>query len=229
MMVRLNRFLARCGVASRRGADAMIAAGHVRVGGRTATLGETIDEERDVVTVRGRRIAAVTDRTEFTLALNKPLGVVTTMHDERGRASVAGLLPSRPRLFPVGRLDAQTSGLLLCTNDGELARLLTHPSSGVPKRYEVVARGTFTQATAAALGATGHATAPDGSHRFAITLTEGKNRQVRRMCARAGLRVLSLTRTHFGPIALGKLKIGCTRALTQAEMRELGRLRAERG
>ncbi len=205
----------------------MIAAGKVAIDGRRASLGDTVDPERSVVTVSGRRIRQQSDSDQLTLVLNKPPGVITTLRDEHGRPTVASFLPAHRRLFPVGRLDADTTGVLLCTTDGELARVLTHPSSGVPKRYEVVARGSIDAQTIAALDAHEHAKLPDGSHRFTIVLREGKNRQVRRMCARAGLRVLSLTRTQFGPIRLGKLKTGCTRELSDAEMRELSRLRAE--
>jgi 23S rRNA pseudouridine2605 synthase len=226
--IRLNKFLADCGVASRRVSDAMIAAGKVAIDGRRATLGVTVDPSRNAITVNGRRIRHDEFPDQLTLVLNKPAGVITTMSDEHGRRTVADLLPAHRRLFPVGRLDADTTGVLLCTTDGAMARMLTHPSTEVRKRYEVVARGSMNAETIAALGAVEHTRRPDGSHAFAVVLTEGKNRQVRRMCARAGLRILSLTRSQFGPVRLGKLKIGCTRALTEAEMRELGRLRAER-
>lgn len=205
----------------------MIAAGKVAVDGRRAKLGDSIDPACSAVTVNGRRIRHEAFHDQLTLVLNKPAGVITTMSDEHGRRSVAQLLPAHRRLFPVGRLDAETTGVLLCTTDGALARILTHPSSGVHKRYDVVARGNLTPETIAALGARDHKKQADGSHRFAIVLSEGKNRQVRRVCAGRGLRVLSLTRTQFGPVHLGKLKIGCTRQLTEAEMRELARLRAE--
>jgi len=227
MKMRLNKFLAECGVASRRAADAMIAAGKVAVGGRRAALGEMVDSQASVVTVNGRRIRRQTDVDQLTLVLNKPAGIITTMNDEHGRKTVAQFLPHHRRLFPVGRLDADTTGVLLCTTDGTLARILTHPSSGVPKRYDVVARGNMSAPTIAALGAIEHVKLPDGSHRFAVILREGKNRQVRRMCAQAGLRVLALTRTQFGPVRLGKLKIGSTRSLSDEEVRELNRLRAE--
>lgn len=206
----------------------MIAAGKVAVDGQRATVGDSVDPARSAVTVNGRRIRNDAAHDQLTLVLNKPPGVITTMSDEHHRATVADLLPSHRRLFPVGRLDADTTGVLLCTTDGALARILMHPSSGVRKRYEVVARGSLPPQAIAALGARDHEKLPDGSHRFAIVLTEGKNRQVRRMCAKLGLRVMSLTRTQFGPVHLGKLKIGATRELGEAEMRELARLRAER-
>jgi 23S rRNA pseudouridine2605 synthase len=226
--VRLNKYLAECGVASRRAADALIAAGKVAIDGRRASVGESIEPEDNVVTVNGRWIRHPERADQLTLVLNKPAGIVTTMSDEHGRKTVAHLLHAHRRLFPVGRLDADTTGVLLCTTDGTLARILTHPSSEVSKRYEVVARGSVNAETISALGAQDHMRLADGSHRFTITLTEGKNRQVRRMCARHGLRVLSLTRIQFGPVRLGKLKLGCTRGLTEVELRELNRLRAER-
>jgi 23S rRNA pseudouridine2605 synthase len=225
--IRLNKFLAECGVASRRASDELIAKGKVAVDGRRALVGESVDPRVDKITLNGRRIRNDAFADQLTLVLNKPAGVITTMSDERGRATVADLLPAHRRLFPVGRLDADTTGVLLCTTDGPLARLLTHPSSSVCKRYEVVARGTMGERAIASLRALDHTQQPDGSHRFTIVLTEGRNRQVRRMCARQGLRVLSLTRTQFGPVRLGRLAVGSTRALTETEIRELGRLRAE--
>lgn len=205
-MIRLGKFLAACGVGARRKADELIAAGAVAVDGVTARLGMQIDPSAQRVTVRGRRVMPPPDE-HVTLVLNKPKGVVTTMSDERGRKAVAALLPKGRRVFPVGRLDAQTSGVLLCTSDGELARILMHPSFGVEKRYRVRAEGS------------------DGPVAFEITLREGKNRQIRRMCAQRGLRVLALTRVSFGPIELRSLKEGATRPLTSSEKSALERIR----
>ena len=227
MKVRLNKFLAERGVASRRAADALIASGHVMIDGRRAALGQTVDAEVNVVTLDGKRVRAQSHADQLTLVLNKPRGVITTMRDEHGRPSVSHLLPAHRRLFPVGRLDADTTGVLVCTTDGSLARLLAHPSRGVRKRYEVIARGRMDESTIATLSAQDYVRLPDGSHRFTVVLSEGRNRQVRRACARAGLRVLALTRTAFGPIRLGALKPGMTRALKPQEVRELERLRAE--
>lgn len=228
MKVRLNKFLADCGVASRRGADVLIAAGKVAVNRRRAQVGDSIEPQTQVVTLNGTRVFARGEADQLTIVMNKPFDVITTMHDEHHRKTVADLLPAHRRLFPVGRLDAQTSGVLLCTTDGALAKFLTHPSSAIPRYYEVVARGAIDPETIAALAARDLHKQSDGSFRFTIVLTEGKNRQVRRMCANRGLRVLSLTRTQFGPIHLGKLKPGSTRPLTEQEMRELQRLRANR-
>jgi len=228
LKVRLNKFLASCGVGSRRAADALIAAGKVRIDGRRANLGDMVEPSVATVTVDGRHMNVQEGEEHVTLALNKPSGVVTTMRDERGRKTVADLLPAGKRLFPVGRLDAATTGLLLCTSDGELATFLLNPKNEVARTYRAIVRGTLDAPTIAALGARSVRTRPDGSSTFELSLREGRNRQVRRMCARQGLRVLALRRTQFGPIQLGNLKIGCTRWLTKGEMRELARLRGER-
>jgi 23S rRNA pseudouridine2605 synthase len=224
-LIRLNRYLAECGVCARRKADALIAQGVVTVDGRPATMGESVDPERQRVAVRGRAIARPHVH-ETTLVLNKPAGIITTLHDEHGRKSVATLLPSSPRYFPVGRLDAESTGVLLFTNDGELARVLTHPSFGVEKIYRVRAGGEMTPQTRSALGATNVRSRADGTHSFDIALREGRNRQVRRMCAQRGLRVLELTRVKFGPIALGTLPPGKIRPLTTAEKEALSRIRS---
>ncbi|HET9342711.1 MAG TPA: pseudouridine synthase [Candidatus Eremiobacteraceae bacterium] len=223
-MTRLNKYLAERGICARRKADALIESGVVAVDGRVARLGETIDPTTQRVTVNGRNIARQAARLD-TLVLNKPRGVVTTMHDERGRASIAQLLPGSPRYFPVGRLDADSTGVLLCTTDGELARVLTHPSFGVEKVYRVRASGTLTGQSKSALGARDIRANADGTHSFSMTLREGRNRQVRRMCANRGLRVIDLERIRFGPVLLGGLKPGATRMPTKTENVALERLR----
>jgi 23S rRNA pseudouridine2605 synthase len=224
-MVRLNKYLASCGVGARRKIDALIAEGKVSVDGRRAVLGESIDPDAQRISVQGRTITPPA-REHVTLILNKPAGVITTMSDERGRMSVSRLLPGNRRLFPVGRLDAATTGVLLCTTDGELARILTHPSFGVEKRYRVRAAGDLSTESKMALGAGPVRRSADGTSSFDIILREGKNRQVRRMCAQQGLRVLALERIKFGPIELGRLELGKTRELTQAEHTALERIRA---
>ena len=202
----------------------MIASGVVRIDGMVARLGAVIDPSKQHVTVHGRRIAAPATAPS-TLVLNKPPGIVTTMHDDRGRPTVATLLPKAARYFPVGRLDAASTGVLLCTTDGELARRLTHPSFGVEKIYRVRATGAMTPQTRAALGIKGSVRSIAGTHEFEIAMREGRNRQVRRMCAQRGLRVIELERIRFGPIALGTLTRGKTRRLTSAENRVLDVLR----
>jgi 23S rRNA pseudouridine2605 synthase len=219
----LNRFLARCGVASRRGADLLVEAGRVRVDGTIASAGLEVDPDRSIVLVDGRRVRP-TDASQ-TLVFNKPAGVITTMRDERRRKSVAAFLPSGQRLFPVGRLDAQTTGVLLCTNDGDLAHFLLAPKNEVERTYRVTVRGGVGEAVIRELGANHVSAKRDGTTTFNLTLREGRNRQVRRMCARQGLRVIALCRTRFGPVSLDDLNVGGLRALTSHEMRELERLR----
>lgn len=223
-MIRLNQYLANCGLCSRRKADSLIAAGCVTIDGRPAKVGESVDPSRHQVFVSGRRVQPPASGPQ-TIVLNKPAGVVTTLRDERGRRSVASLLPPTPRYFPIGRLDAESTGVLLCTTDGDLAHILTHPSFGVEKLYRVRVSGNVTPATKAALQALRVRKNADATITFDIVLREGRNRQVRRMCAQRGLRVLELTRLKFGPVEIGRLEPGKTRALTQTEKNALERLR----
>lgn len=223
-MIRLNKYLAESGVCARRKADALIAAGEVTVDGRVARLGESIEPTRQSVHVHGRPVQRRA-ADHATIVLNKPAGVITTLRDERGRKSVASFLPASARYFPVGRLDANSTGVLLCTTDGELARILTHPSFGVEKVYRVRVTGVLTPQTRLSLDATHVRANADGTWSFDVTLREGRNRQVRRMCAQRGLRVSELTRTRFGPVELGSLRAGETRALSPSEKSALERLR----
>jgi 23S rRNA pseudouridine2605 synthase len=227
MAIRINKYLADAGVASRRKADELIAAGGVRVNGKTATPGTMIDPERDEVRVAGKHIGAQT-APHVTLVLNKPTGVVTTMSDDRGRHTVAELMPKGRRLFPVGRLDADTTGVLLCTSDGALAQVLAHPSHGVEKRYRATVSPEPSVNSLRRLSAGPARRNPNGTFVIDIVLHEGKNRQVRRMCANEGLRVIALTRVSFGPIGLGGLKLGKFRTLTSAERAALDKLQIGR-
>jgi 23S rRNA pseudouridine2605 synthase len=222
--IRLNKFLAQAGVASRRAADALIEEGSVSVNGAAAHVGTMIDPSQDDVRVSGKRVVQPQD-PPLTIVLHKPAGVFTTMSDERGRRSVADLLPRGRRLFPVGRLDAESTGVLLCTSDGALAQALLHPSREVEKRYKVTVAGAPTAASVTRLGATAPRRNANGTSTFFVTLREGKNRQVRRMCANEGLRVVALARVSFGPIALGVVKPGKWRPLTAAERAALDKLR----
>ena len=187
------------------------------------------------VRVEGRAVRAARD-DHIVIALNKPAGVITTMHDERGRTCVGDLIrpvtrsdvtsrrssgASARRMFPVGRLDAQTTGLLLCTSDGELCRRLSHPSFEVPRRYRVTVNVAPSDAAQRALGAERVRSRAHGGVQFEIALTRGKNREIRRSCAQFGLRVIALERVSYGPIALGDLASGKRRHLTPAEMRAL--------
>jgi 23S rRNA pseudouridine2605 synthase len=229
--VRLAKFLAHAGVASRRAAEQLVFAGRVTVDGEVVR-----DPARDVgdhadVAVDGRRAAL--ERRHVVYAVHKPAGHVSTVRDPQGRPTVVSLVQSRERLYPVGRLDADTTGLILLTNDGELAHRLTHPSFEVPRVYRAqVARGPVRDAAVRALregveledGRTAPARvrrlAPD---RLELTIHEGRKRQVRRMCEAVGHPVVKLTRVAFGPLGLGDLAPGAHRRLTRAEVERLRR------
>ncbi len=227
---KLQKFLSAAGVASRRHAEVMISQGRVTVNGKVATLGMRV-VEGDTVRVGGVEVGPQAPRL---LLLNKPTGVVTTMDDPQGRPTVAGLVPDDVRVYPVGRLDVDTSGLLLLTNDGELAHRLMHPSFGVDKTYRVLVEGGVSQATARRLaegieledGPTAPAEAKvvdAGAKRSVLELTihEGRNRQVRRMCDAVGHPVIELARTAYGPLRLTGVKPGEHRPLTDQEIRRL--------
>lgn len=232
--MRLNRFLARAGVASRRAADRLIASGSVCVNGNALTdLGTQIDPETDSVVVDGRPVALPEALTY--VVLNKPAGYVVTLSDPQGRPTVVDLIGGvGARLVPVGRLDAQTEGLLVLTDDGDLAHRVTHPSFELDKVYEVVARGVLSEADRVRLEAgielDGRMTAPAavrilscsrGTTVAEITIHEGRKRQVRRMFEAVGHPVRGLRRTRVGPLALGDLQSGMWRLLSADELHEL--------
>ncbi|MDP9005669.1 MAG: rRNA pseudouridine synthase [Actinomycetota bacterium] len=225
---RLQKVLARRGIGSRRECDALVSAGRVTVNGEVAVAGRRIDPDRDLVAVDGVPLAV---RPEVVLyLLNKPAGVVSTASDPHGRTTVVDLVPPEPRVFPVGRLDADTEGLLLLTNDGDLAFRLTHPSMGVEKAYLAKVEGTPSPAALRSLregvelddGLTSPArvalTPPD---LLRLVIHEGRNRQVRRMCEAVGHPVLRLARFRIGPLADPTLRPGMWRPLTPAEIRAL--------
>ena len=221
--MRLNAYLARAGIASRRGADELIKAGRVSVNGAPGEL-NTFVESRDRVEVDGK---PVTLQPLTYILLNKPAGVVTTAHDPQGRRTVVDLVPSDPRIVPVGRLDADTTGALLLTNDGPLAHTLAHPRYGVEKVYEADVTGEPTDETLARLAAgielDDGPTAPArvrrlGPHTVELAIHEGRNRQVRRMCEAVGHPVLELTRVAFGSLRLGDLAPGAHRRLGAEEI-----------
>ena len=226
MAARLNRYLASTGVGSRRAVEELIRAGRVTVNGAVAGLATQV-EPGDEVRLDGRRLQLQAPRV---LLLHKPTGVITTARDPQGRPTVLDLVGGDERLFPVGRLDRDTSGLLVITNDGDLAQRLAHPRHGVPKTYAALVRG---DPDAAALGRlrTGvqlqdGPTAPaavrrTGPGRLEITIHEGRNRQVRRMCAAVGHPVLELHRIRYGPLELGDLAPGSWRELTGGELERL--------
>jgi len=227
--IRLQKVLAEAGLASRRAAEELIAEGRVEVNGEIAVLGRRVDPASDVIRVDGSRVP--TARRHRYVMLNKPTGVVTTLDDPEGRPTVADYMPKGPRLFHVGRLDTDTSGLLLLTNDGELANRLTHPRYEVPKTYVAAVTGRVTPATCKRLRAgvelddgvvkPDSVTLLDAGPRNSlvrITLHEGRNRVVRRLLEAVGFPVIDLARVALGPLQLGTLKLGQTRELTQDEL-----------
>ena len=228
--MKLQKFLSAAGVASRRHAEVMIEQGRVSVNGVTAALGMRV-VHTDVVKVNGLEVGPQAPRLYM---LNKPVGVVTTLEDPQGRPTVAELVPDDVRTYPVGRLDQDTSGLLLLTNDGELAHRLMHPSFGVKKAYRALVEGKVTPQEARRLargieledGMTAPAEArvvdsmPDRSI-LELVIHEGRNRQVRRMCDAIGHPVVQLVRTAYGPLSLGDLAPGTWRELAAPEKRRL--------
>ncbi len=226
---RLQKVLARIGFGSRRASEELIEAGRVRVNGSTAVLGRRVDPEHDRVEVDGVPVGVRPGLVHYVL--NKPRGVVSTSEDPQGRPTVVALVPSEPRVFPVGRLDADTEGLLLLTNDGELAHRLTHPSFGVEKEYLAEVEGTPSPGSLRRLregvvlddGLTAPARVSlPAPNLVRISIHEGRNRQVRRMCDAVGHPVVRLVRTRIGPLAERELRPGQWRSLSTSEVRDLG-------
>lgn len=232
--MRVHRALALGGVASRRAAERLVAEGRVAVNGRPASVGQVVSLDDDIV-VDGRRIRPEPLRA---LLLHKPAGVVSTAHDPQGRRTVLDDLPDDVRLYPVGRLDRETTGALVVTNDGELAARLMHPSSGVPKTYEALLRGRVSAETIRRLrrgveledGPTAPAKVEAMDRRAAggtwlrIEIHEGRNRQVRRMGEAVGHPVVRLHRSRYAGLSLRGLAPGRWRGLTRAEWRGLREL-----
>lgn len=226
--MRLNAYLARAGVASRRKADELIKAGRVRVNGEPGQL-NTFVQANDRVEVDGKAVA----KQQLThLLLYKPAGVVTTARDPQGRRTVVELVPQEPRVVPVGRLDADTTGALLLTNDGELAHRLAHPRYGVEKTYVVDVDGEPSDEAIARLvrgveledGVTAPARAQRlGRARIELTIHEGRNRQVRRMLEAVGHQVTRLHRSVYAGLTLGGLEPGAWRELEPSEVERLRR------
>lgn len=241
---RLQKILAAAGVASRRKAEALIASGQVTVNGAIAGIGDSADASSDDIRVQGQPLKLPSSHTY--LALNKPVGVVSSLRSTHGEPTVVDLLGEVPRVFPVGRLDKDTSGLLLLTDDGAWANLVTHPRYGVEKQYEGLVRGQPSPAALRQLesGITlpdGAVTAPAvvgrigddrGNSLLSITVVEGKKRQIRLMMAAVGHPVIELRRVRVGGIELGTLKRGAWRALRASEvegLREIARRRTGGG
>jgi 23S rRNA pseudouridine2605 synthase len=226
---RLQKVLARAGIGSRRTCDELIAAGRVLVNGFPARVGQRVDVANDVVLLDGAPVGIMPGLVYYLL--NKPEGVITTASDPEGRPTVMDLLPSSPRVFSVGRLDAATSGLLIMTNDGELAQIVAHPSNGVEKEYLAELGGDPSPSALRRLREgveiePGVITKPARVARRApgllrIVIHEGRNRQVRRMCEVVGYPVRRLIRTRIGPISDTHLEPGEYRELSQKEVREL--------
>ncbi len=230
---RLNRLLAAAGVSSRRGSDVLIAAGRVTIDGVVAEVGARVTPGQKVA-VDGRIVHA---QRQIYLMLHKPGGVVTTASDPQGRPTVIDAVHVRERVFPVGRLDVSTTGLLLLTNDGALADRLMHPRGGIRKTYHALVRGIVSDETASRLAAgvdlDDGPTAPAevrvaGRDAYGsvleLVLREGRNRQVRRMCEAVGHPVRALRRTGYGPLRLGELAEGASRRLTERELTDIRRV-----
>lgn len=231
--IRLQKFLAECAVASRRGAEELIAQGRVKVNGKVAILGTKVDPKHDKITVSGKRI--VNKEAKMYIMLHKPRGFVTTMSDEQERKCVADLVADAGvRLHPVGRLDRNSEGLLFMTNDGEFTNFLTHPSRHVSKVYRVTVREAVKEEQLdkmrTGIMIDGRMTLPcdadviqkeEGRTVLRMVLYEGRNREIRKMCESQGLTVIRLKRTEIAGIKLGMLPQGRWRELTEKEVRKL--------
>jgi len=228
MKERVQKILSMRGVASRRAGEELIRQGRVAVNGKTVSLGETADPATDRITLDGRPIPNATEHVY--LMLYKPRGYITTLSDEKGRKTAADLIDCGCRVYPVGRLDYASEGLLLFTNDGAMAQQLMHPSAEKEKIYEVTVSGALDSALvllSRSVVLDGRAIRPpkvrllrqrDTKATYEITIYEGRNRQIRRMCELAGLEVLRLCRTGEAGLSLGKLPVGTWRYLTQEEI-----------
>ena len=231
--IRLQKYLSMCAVASRRKAEELIAQGKVKVNGKVAQIGDKVSPRHDTVTVSGKKITA--GRKNIYIMLHKPRGFITTMDDEMGRKCVAELVSDvGARVYPVGRLDKDSEGLLLMTNDGEFANFMTHPSKHVPKTYRVTVRPGVNEdilnKLTTGIMIDGKMTLPadvkvlteePGRVVMEIVICEGRNRQIRKMCEELGLEVARLKRTAVGPLRLGMLPQGKWRELTPSEINSL--------
>ena len=233
--IRISKYFTDCGVMSRRAADAAVENGEVKINGLTAVLGQKVTPGVDEVTWKGKKITLPTTPAKMTIMLNKPRGYLTTLSDDKGRHTVAELVADAGvRLYPVGRLDMDSDGLLLLTNDGDLANRLSHPSHNVDKVYLAYVDGHVTSEQMTGMTRPieidGKMTSPARVRKAAqtavetaleVTIHDGRNRQVRRLCEREGLRVLKLTRVSEGTLLLGDLEEGKWRRLSDKEIRKL--------
>ena len=232
---RLQKYLSECSVASRRKSEELIKQGKVKVNGRVATLGDKVDTKKDTVTVNGKKVVA--QKQKYYIMLNKPRGYVTTMSDELGRKCVAELVGDvGATVYPVGRLDRDSEGLLLMTNDGEFANSVMHPSKHIPKTYRVTVRSNVNDEqimkleTGIDIDGDGRKTLPAnvrileksaGRSVLEVTIFEGRNRQIRKMCEAVSLEVIRLKRNAVGSVKLGMLPTGKWRELTDDEVHKL--------
>ena len=231
--IKLQKYVADCGLMSRRAAEKEIEAGNFAVNGVTASIGMRVDPDNDAVTYKGKSVTQKSGRKVYII-LNKPKGVVTTMSDEKGRKTVADIVDAGVRVYPIGRLDLNSEGLLLMTNDGELTNAVAHPSGEIKKVYSVTLKGKVENEELDRLRAVreldGERIAPVGvelisrnetSSIVQFTLSEGKNREIRRICEKVGVFITKLKRISLGPIRLGDMKTGEYRELTSSELRAL--------
>ena len=234
-LVRLQKMLADCGVDSRRKCEELIRRGNVKVNGKVAVIGDKVDPYTDKVYVKGKRVTAAAKPKYRYIMLNKPRGYVTTMSDERGRKCIKELIGDiEERVYPIGRLDKETEGMLLLTNDGDFANHIMHPKKHINKVYRVTVRPAITEEMVDKLQTgivlDGRKTAPaqvrvvtkqEGRVVLEIVLREGRNRQIRRMCESLGLEVARLKRIAVGTVKLGGLKQGMYRDLSADEVKRL--------
>ncbi len=231
--IKLQKYAADCGLMSRRAAEKEIEAGNFQVNGITATLGMRVDPQNDAVTYMGKPLNPKSGRKVYII-LYKPKGIVTTMSDEKGRKSVADIVDAGTRVYPIGRLDLNSEGLLLMTNDGELANAVAHPSGEIKKVYNVTLKGKIENEELDRLRAVkmldGEKIVPvevevltrnETNSVVQFVLSEGRNREIRRICELVGVQITKLKRVALGPIRLGDMKSGEYRELTPQELRAL--------
>ncbi|AHB40333.1 MAG: Pseudouridine synthase [uncultured bacterium] len=225
MELRINKYMALCGLASRRKSDEILLSGGVRINGRPAKPGDIVNTEKDTVTYKDMQLTP-DNKLEY-YAVNKPLGVISSAKDEFGRKNVVDMVKTDHRLFPIGRLDRNSTGLIILTNDGDLALKLTHPRYHLPKVYEVTTEEPVSdeqlEKLSSGVSVYHEKTMPAETERldynfFKITIFQGLKRQIREMCKSIGLTVQTLNRTEIGPIKLGNLKTGSSRPLSKEEV-----------